>query len=107
MGTGNRLEGACESLDLTRQDLEALQARVRSLGEGSSRGNETISRLQQEVAAVGQIAARVEAGLQDTNAMVLPNLHKESDLKGTQPSPGARTPRSASRATTTKKQLLG
>merc|ERR1712007_179028 len=95
--TQTRLEAASGVLESTRQGLNQMRGNVQSLKEGHEMAHRTMANLKNELDNVGSTANAVKAGLKETNALVLPNLHME--LGGSMTGTGMGMPSTPSRGT--------
>lgn len=95
--TQGKLESASGVLESTRQGLNHMRGNVQCLKESSEMAHRAMQNFKNELDNVGATTNAVRAGLKETNALVLPNLH--IDLNGNMglPSTPGRVQRNISR----------
>jgi len=61
-----------------KQKMDHAMSNIRSVAEGNDRANSTISDLTQKLAQTEATTRALKAGLKESNALLLPNLHLDS-----------------------------
>jgi len=78
MAAQGKLEEQGDTLQGVRQGLDKTAMRVQGLRDGHEMATHTLTNLQEEVLEVGNTAHAVKAGLKETSALLLPNIHMDS-----------------------------